>query len=220
MPIGYHQTPSLSLMIWRMNGHTQTTTLIIFICAPFQAHLRTGIVYLPMHTGEVPKIGYMLLFLTWLVSRTMAPGGYLEFQDYGCEVFLSDGTKLEGINPEHPASTYIFHITSAAERAGRPLPIGRTIAEQMEKAGFVDIQQKTVTWPWGSWPKERELKEIGKWGMLGMIESAYPFALHLLTREGWTKEEVKELVDTTLSSIRKCNYYCQGWFVYGRKPET
>ena len=161
----------------------------------------------------------IVLFLTRLVSRAMKPGGYLEFQDYGCEVFLSDGTKLEGINPEHPTSTYIHYLSAAAERAGRPLPIGRSIAQRMEKAGFVDIQQKTVTWPMGPWPKQKELKEIGRWGKLGMMESAYPFALHLLTREGWTQAQVKELVDANLASLKKRNYYFQGWFVYGRKPE-
>ena len=212
-----------------MNGHTQTTTLIIFICAPSQAHLRTGMPYSPRHTGRAPSIGhasycYFFIFyffiLTWLVSRKMAPGGYLEFQDYGCELFLSDGTRLEGVNPEHPPSTYIFHLTSAAARAGRPLIVASGIAERMERAGFVDIHQKTAIWPLGSWPKQKELKELGKWGKIGMLEGAYIFALQLLTREGWSKEEVKELVDATIVALKKHNYYYQGWFVYGRKPEA
>ena len=148
----------------------------------------------------------------------MAPGGYLEFQDYGCEIFLSDGTKIEGIVPEHPASIYMHSITSAAERAGRPLTVARGMGERMRKAGFVDVQVQTGIWPLGSWPKQPELKEVGRWGKLGMIDSAYPFALQLLTREGWTQEQVKEMVDATIASIEKTNYYCQGWFVYGRKP--
>ena len=156
--------------------------------------------------------------LTWLVSRKTAPGGYLEFQDYGCEMFLSDGTKLEGINAEHPLSCYMHHTTSAAERAGRPLIIARSMADRMEKAGFVDIQQQTYTSPVGSWPKQKELKELGKWGRIGLVESAFPYALHLLTREGWTKEQIKEMVDAGIASVSKSKYYCQGWFVYGRKP--
>lgn len=148
----------------------------------------------------------------------MVSGGYLEFQDYGCELFLSDGTSLKGINPEHPACTYMFHTTSAAERAGRPLFIARSMAERMEKAGFVDVQQQTAIWPLGAWPKQRELKELGKWGKLGMMESLYPFAVQLLTREGWTQGQVKELVNAVLSSLDKHNYYFQAWFVYGRKP--
>ena len=147
----------------------------------------------------------------------MAPGGFLEFQDYGCEVFLSDGTKLEGINPDHPISTYMFHICSAAERAGRPLLVSPKMGRLMEDAGFTGIQQHTVIWPSGPWPKQKELKELGRWGKLGMLETLYPFALHLLTQENWTQAQVKELTDSVFASMKKCNYYFQGWFVYGRK---
>ena len=152
----------------------------------------------------------------------MAPGGYLEFQDYGCELFLSDGTRLNGLNPEHlkqhPITTYLFSTNSAAERAGRPLNVARGMAERMEKAGFVDVQRKTVIWPLGSWPKQKELKELGRLGKVGLVESAYPFALHLLTREGWTQEKIKEMIDTVIASVSKKHYYGQAWFVHGRKP--
>ena len=160
-----------------------------------------------------------LFFLTRLVSRKITPGGYLEFQDYGCEIFLSDGTKLVGIDPEHPAGTYTFHITSAAERAGRPLTIARGIGERMRKAGFVDVQEKTAIWPVGTWPKQKALKEIGRWGKLGSVEGCHAFALQLLTREGWTQQQVKEMVDAAVSDMDRHNYYFMGWFVYGRKPE-
>jgi len=107
---------------------------------------------------------------------------------------------------------------SAAERIGRPLVIGRGIAERMEKAGFVDVQKLTVTWPLGSWPKSKELKELGRWGRLSLLEGAYPYALLLLTREGWSQEAVRKMTDDLISSINKGRYYTQGWFVYGRKP--
>lgn len=158
--------------------------------------------------------------LACCVYRKLTPGGYLEFQDYGCELFLSDGTKIEGIDPEHPLSNYMFTTTSAAERAGRPLTVARGIAERMEKAGFVDVQRHTTTWPCGTWPKQKELKELGKWVKVGLVESAYPFSLQLLSREGWTQQQIREMVDTSLGSISKNNYYFQVWFVYGRKPEA
>ena len=90
----------------------------------------------------------------------------------------------------------------------------------MKKAGFVDVHQQTTIWPLGSWPKQKELKELGRWGKIGMMESASPFALHLLTREGWTQAQVKELVDAMIPSLNNGGYYYQAWFVYGKKPET
>ena len=158
-------------------------------------------------------------FLTWLVPRKTAPGGYLEFQDYGCEVFLNDGTRLEGINDEHPISSWMHYTTTAAERAGRPLKIGRIITELMKKAGF-EVHEQVIVWPMGTWPKEKTLKEIGKWGRLGMTESAYPYALHLLTREGWTPEQIRKMVEPATACLHKGKYYAQGWFVYGKKPEA
>jgi len=150
-------------------------------------------------------------------SKT-APGGYIEFQDYGMEPFLSDGTKLQGIIPEHPPSTYTFHINEASKRANRPLVIAPGIKKKMEEAGFVDVQEHTTIWPMGPWPRNKELKELGRWGRVGMTESAFPFALALLSREGWAVEKIKELADDTITAIKKNKYYYQGWFVHGRKP--
>jgi len=152
--------------------------------------------------------------------RKLTPGGYLEFQDYGCELFLSDGTRLNGVTPEHPLGTYMHHITSAAASSGRPLTIARGMAERMERAGFVDVQQQTAIWPVGPWAKKKELKELGKWGKIGMMETAHPFAVQLLTRQGWTVQQVKDMADITVSSLNKGKYYFQGWFIHGKKPEA
>ena len=56
--LGYHQIQRLRLMIWNLNGHTQKTTLIIFICAPSQVHFQTGMLYSPRHSGGVPRISH------------------------------------------------------------------------------------------------------------------------------------------------------------------
>ena len=178
--------------------------------------------YLVRHTGAVTlDMLFALFYFDFFVpvSRKTAPGGYVEFQDYGCELFLSDGTKLDRPVDGQPISKYIHVITSAAERNGRPLVIGRGMAERMKNAGFVDVQQQTGTWPLGPWPKQKDLKELGKWGRLSVTETALPFALMLLSREGWTQEEIKKLVDDTLGSIGKNHYYVQAWYVYGRKPD-
>lgn len=152
-------------------------------------------------------------------SKT-APGGYVEFQDYGCEVFTSDGTMLLGECPDHPIGTYFHHVMGAAGRAGRPLIIARGIKHRLEKAGFVDVVERTAIWPLGPWPKDKHLKELGKYGKMGTIESLYPFATQLLTREGWTMDKVTELCESVVKAHDKGKYYCHGWFVYGRKPRA
>ena len=96
----------------------------------------------------------------------------------------------------------MYHVASAAERSGRRIDIGHTMKGMLEATGFVDVVEKAEVWPLSGWPKDPRLKELGRWGTLGTIESAYPFALQLLTREGWTVDKVKELADAAINSIQ------------------
>lgn len=129
------------------------------------------------------------------------PGGYYEFQDYYCAAFLSDGTELSGIQPEYPLATFYHHVVGASDRIGRPLNIARKIKPMLEAIGFVDVVETAKVWPMSEWPKDPHLKELGRWGKLGAAESAYPFALHLLTREGWTVDQVRDMTDVVVRSF-------------------
>lgn len=80
----------------------------------------------------------------------------------------------------------------------------------MEKAGFVDCVAQTAVWPAGPWAKDKRLKELGKWGLMGALDSLLPFALHLLVKEGWEVEKVKEFCEVVAESLKKNNYYTLG----------
>ena len=182
---------------------------------------RTGIVSSRRHTSASRShLRFNLLVLISGFGRKTAPGGYVEFQDYGCEVFTSDGTMLLGECPEHPIGTYFHHVMGAAERAGRPLIIARGIKDRLIGAGFVDVVERTAIWPLGPWPKDKHLKELGKWGRMGTLESLNPFATQLLSREGWSMDQIKDLCDSVRKAYDKGKYYCHGWFIYGRKPKA
>lgn len=84
------------------------------------------------------------------------------------------------------------------------------MADRMEKNGFVDVTVHRAIWPLGPWPKDKRLKELGKWGRIGASESAYPFGVHLLTKEGWTIDKVKELCDATSAALFNNKYYTYG----------
>ena len=125
---------------------------------------------------------------------------------------------LLGPDTGHPIGTFFHHVMGAAERAGRPLIMARSMRDRIRRAGFVDVVQSTAIWPLGPWPKDKNLKEIGKWGKIGTVESTYPFATQLLSREGWSMERISELCDSVIKAADTGKYYCHGWFVYGRKP--
>lgn len=80
------------------------------------------------------------------------------------------------------------------------LNVGPKAKELFEEAGFVDVVETTRVWPIGHWPKDKRLKEIGRWGRMGSEESLYPFGVQLLTTVGWTHEQIVELCQ----DVKKC----------------
>ncbi|KAI5780266.1 S-adenosyl-L-methionine-dependent methyltransferase [Peziza echinospora] len=151
------------------------------------------------------------------------PGGFIEFQDYCTDTYLSTGERLNGENPDvcarHPIVKFLHHMNLAATKFGRPLDIPPLIEGLLADAGFVDIVVARETWPIGAWPKDPKLKTIGRWARAGSEEGLLPFALYLLTKEGWSLEEVKTLCADAKESYKTQKYYYQAWFVYARKPE-
>lgn len=152
-----------------------------------------------------------------IFSRKLKPGAYIEYQDYGCELFLTNGTKLMEVSEEHPLATYMYHVSQASIKMGRPVVFAPYAKQHLIDAGFVDVVEKTAVWPVGDWPKDKMLKDIGRFGRQGTLDSLYPFGVHLLTKQGWTVDQVKELCDKVAKSFAKANqkgdigkYYFQG----------
>lgn len=125
-------------------------------------------------------------------------------------MYHPDGTPLIGISEDYPLSTYFHHVTAAAEAIGRPLIVAPGMKERMEKIGFVDVCALTAIWPAGDWPKDKRLKELGKWGRIGALESCFPFAVYLLTKQGWAIPEIMELCDKAVKDIWNHKYYTLG----------
>ncbi|KAF8453268.1 S-adenosyl-L-methionine-dependent methyltransferase, partial [Kalaharituber pfeilii] len=149
------------------------------------------------------------LVLAHAYRKTM-PGGYIEFQDYGCELFLNDGTRLGKSNDETPLGRFFYLVMGAAEKQGRPLAVARGMKARLENAGFVDVREHLTIWPLGTWPKDKRLKEIGRWCNFGVKESILPFCLHLLTKDGWVLEDIKKFAHEVVADVDVTKYYCHG----------
>ena len=64
-----------------------------------------------------------------------------------------------------------------------------------EKAGFVEVQEINLKAPTNPWPKDKMLKEAGKFQMSAHVEGLEGIIVGLLTRGlGWKAEEVKVLM--------------------------
>ncbi|KAL8841633.1 MAG: hypothetical protein Q9170_000847 [Blastenia crenularia] len=146
------------------------------------------------------------------------PGGYFELQELDCRFASDDGTLLPTSNLAYWSNV----ICGAAENYNRPVPRYTDYVSWFEKAGFADIQQVVFKSPTNPWPKNKILKEAGKFQLLAHIEGLEGISLGLLTRGlDWKAEEVKVLMAKVRPELkdRGIHSYQTKVFVTGRKPE-
>ncbi|KAF2493239.1 S-adenosyl-L-methionine-dependent methyltransferase [Lophium mytilinum] len=145
----------------------------------------------------------------------LAPGGYLEIQDYVLPARSPDET-VKGTDLERWGELLI----EAAGKAGRPIDASKHFRQYMLNAGFDDIHELSFAWPTNPWPKDKDLKMLGRWNLVNITDGMEGFCLALLTRVlDWKKEEVDILCAKVKSDLK--NRAIHGYFeipvVYGRK---
>lgn len=78
----------------------------------------------------------------------------------------------------------------------------------LQEAGFTDIHHEKMKIPYGTWPADREQKEMGAYLLLTADSAFSAFAYGLLTRaEGMDIEEVEELVRLARTDSRSRNVH-------------
>ena len=145
------------------------------------------------------------------------PGGYFELQELNCRFHSDDGTVTE----DSAMGQWSRHITEAAEKYNRPIPQHTEYRAMFEKAGFVDVQEVFLKSPSSPWPKDRMLKEVGKFQLLALLQGLEGVSIGLMTRGLlWKAEEVQVLLAKVRSELkdRSIHAYQPKVVVVGRKP--
>ena len=129
--------------------------------------------------------------LTPLAYRHCKPGGYFELQELDPR-FVSDDRSL---TENSTLAYYSRLICEASAEYNRPVPHHHEYFAWFEKAGFVDIKQVLLKSPTNPWPKDKKLKEVGRYQLLAHIEGLEGVSIGLLCRVyDWKPEEVKILM--------------------------
>jgi len=92
---------------------------------------------------------------------------------------------------------------------------------RLHAAGFVDVSEQVVKFPWSGWHHDPVLKETGLWFLYGMKNGIDAMTLAPLTRiRRWSVEEVRRLVDGVKDELRRQSYhgYFQGYVWTARRP--
>ncbi|KAJ5593165.1 hypothetical protein N7537_010069 [Penicillium hordei] len=151
---------------------------------------------------------------------SLTPGGWIEQMELDVRVYSDDGTLQEG----GTLATWGDNFIGCSERAGRSLLTQETMQGAMEKAGFVDIQEKLYKIPLGPWPKDKVLKEAGQLQYAHWVTALEGWAMWLLTKFGapkpWSSEEVQIYLSKVRAELRnpRTHAYEYARRVWARKP--
>ncbi|KAL9601729.1 MAG: hypothetical protein Q9219_002340 [cf. Caloplaca sp. 3 TL-2023] len=151
--------------------------------------------------------------------RHTKPGGWAEFIDLDLTWTSPDGSLRE----EHAGKKFNNVFIKTCRDAGiEPCP-GLYLEQWMKDAGFQNVHAEKFTLPVGTWPKDKNLKEVGAWNFLQIMEGLEGFTLALFTREaGYSVEEVKLICANIRKEIKdpKMHVMFNLHVAYGQKPEN
>ncbi|KAF4982463.1 hypothetical protein FZEAL_1917 [Fusarium zealandicum] len=149
----------------------------------------------------------------------LSPGGWYEIQDIQLPVLCDDGT----LDPEtSPIMKWQEGLIDASKQLGRPLGASDQYKGILERSGFKNVEQTIFRWPTNIWPREKKLKELGKWNLANFDAGLEGVSLALFTRVlSWSREEVLALCADVRRELRdpKVHGYWKIYVVYGQKPE-
>jgi len=149
--------------------------------------------------------------------RYLEPGGMMESQELYPTAYCDDGT----MPADHAFCEWTRTQDEAAMTLGRPLRIANKMKKWYEQAGFVDVHEEVLKMPINQWPKDPQLKMLGRfWGQM-LLEGLQGFSLAYFTRAfGWTKDEVEVYLVKVRRAIADKNVhaYHKIYVVWGRKP--
>lgn len=138
-------------------------------------------------------------------------------QELNCRFASDDGTLKEDSNLAY----WSREVTQASANYNRPIPLHTAYMAMFEKAGFVDVRQVVLKSPTNPWPKDKHLKEVGKYQLLAHLEGLEGISIGLMTRGlDWKPEEVRVLIAKLRGELqdRSIHSYQPNVVLVGRKP--
>lgn len=126
--------------------------------------------------------------------------------------------------PTHPVAQYWALINEGLQRLGVDFhtAAGGKIADMMREAGLVNVQERVLHVPLGTWPRHPDLKRVGEYWRHILLEGAQAIALGPLTRGcGWTREQVEVFLVEVRRAYMDNNslMYMPMYVTYGQKAE-
>jgi hypothetical protein len=160
--------------------------------------------------------------VSYLSSRHLKPGGYIEVQEFQYAAACDD----DSCNEPYAWRDFLRYLSDGLAALGSNLHAILNVQDELVAAGFQDIRRIDLKCPNGPWPKLRRLQECGHilrdvimWGLVGLARRPFGHGL------GWTTVQIEMfLVDVRKSIIAERNglpkfhSYFPFHSIYGYKP--
>ncbi|KAI5456603.1 S-adenosyl-L-methionine-dependent methyltransferase [Mariannaea sp. PMI_226] len=149
--------------------------------------------------------------------RHLKPGGWVEHVEISCITKSDDGTIKQG----SALVTWVELFTKIGAALGKTFFACEEASAAIQHAGFVNIHERRVKLPIGTWPKDQHLKHWGAWNRQFLVQGLEGFSIRGMTDLlEWSYEEAqvflaqmrKELVDP------KVHAYVEMCIVRGQRP--
>lgn len=131
--------------------------------------------------------------------RGLRPGGWVEFQDFDIDYYSQDGS----LTKDHAMRRWLDYAYEAEPITGRTLRPGPRIEAWVKEAGFTNVQVVKNVLPLGPWPKDRSLKQVGRFNWTQLYEGLQAMSLRIFTRVlGWSQEDMEMLLLEVRNNLR------------------
>ena len=131
----------------------------------------------------------------------LKPGGWVENQEFDCQIVSDDDTIPEDGRMREWARLW----NEGAEIAGGT---GRCdpakMAQQMRDAGLVNVRVLDFKMPIGPWPKDKQMKEAGAYGLVALLDGIHGMSLRTFTNcLGWSLIELEVFLAQVRTELKK-----------------
>ncbi|KKY18374.1 putative methyltransferase [Phaeomoniella chlamydospora] len=151
------------------------------------------------------------------IRQNLRPGGWIEMQDYECDIYADDDTLAQVPH----LTDWVNEINEAANSFGKPLKSAQNFVDYAKDAGFDDVQSKVIRVPVGPWAKGSKNKQLGVYYREQFLNSVEPFTLALYTRVlNYTADEARIIIAKVKHDLAnpKAHVYVKFHFVWARQP--
>lgn len=124
------------------------------------------------------------------VFNHLNPNGWVEIVEF--EVMVRSYNNAMDQAPE--VQTWQEGLKEAAAKFGRRMDVAVHLEKWVREANFTDVSEHKMIVPTGTWPKDKEMKTLGAYQLLNMLDAASAYGQAHFTRVlGWSPAEYEVL---------------------------